>query len=132
MFVARDTGAQAYFGVTLEQAHYIFNEAYQKVSGVCRTVRGPSMSAGPGKVRIVGTAVLQGEKVFVLEFLQGRDPGWVGKPFFAAFDQDAQWLDDLVPAFGASEFFFEKEYLKLLKVDKLPGHMLKIVDQQYA
>lgn len=132
MFVARDTGAQAYFGVTLEQAHHIFNEAYQKVSGVCRTVRGPSMSAGPGKVRIVGTAELQGEKVFVLEFLQGRDPEWVGKPFFAAFDSEAQWLDDLVPAFGASEFFYEKEYMKLLKVDKLPGHMLTTVEQQYA
>ena len=90
------------------------------------------MSAGPGKVRIVGTAELQGEKVFVLEFLQGRDPEWVGLPFFAAFDQDAQWLDDLVPAFGASEFFYEKEYMKLLKVDKLPGHMLKTADQQYA
>ncbi len=133
MFVARDTGAQSYFGVTLEKAHHIFNEAYQRVSGICRTVRGPSMSAGPGKVRIVGITELQGEKVFVLEFLQGRDPGWVGKPFFAAFNQEAYWLDDLVPAFGESEFFFEKEYKKLLKVDKLPaGHMLKTVNQQYA
>ena len=124
MFVARDTGAQSYFGINLHQAHDIYTQAYQKVSGICRTVRGPSMSAGPGKVRIVGITEVQGEKVFVLEFLQGRNPDWVGKPFFAAYDKKAQWLDDLVPAFGANEFFYEKEYKKLLKVEKLPEHML--------
>ena len=132
MFVARDTGAQSYFGVTLEQAHSIFNEAYQQVSGVCRTVRGPSMSAGPGKVRIAGISKVQGEKVFNLEFLQGRNPNWVGKPFFAAYDPKAKWLDDLIPAFGESEFFYEKEYNKLLKVDKLPGHTLKTENKRYA
>jgi len=132
MFVARDTGAQSYFGTTLEQAHTIFNDAYQQVSGICRTVRGPSMSAGPGKIRIVGIAKVKGEKVFNLEFLQGRNPDWVGKPFFAAYDSKAQWLDDLVPAFGAPEFFYEKEYSKLLKVDKLPGHTLKTENKQYA
>jgi KamA family protein len=132
MFVARDTGAQSYFGVSLEEAHRIFNGAYQQVSGIGRTVRGPSMSAGPGKVRIVGITEVQGEKVFVLEFLQGRNPEWVGKPFFAAFDAKAQWLDDLVPAFGEKEFFYEKEYKKLLKVDKLPGHTLTPENKQYA
>lgn len=132
MFVARDTGAQSYFGVSLERAHSIFNDAYQQVSGICRTVRGPSMSAGPGKVRIIGTTEIRGEKVFVLEFLQGRNPAWVGVPFFAAFDAQAQWLDDLVPAFGEQEFFYEQEYEKLLKVDKLPGHMLSTENKQYA
>jgi len=132
LFVARDTGAQPYFGVSLEQAHRIFNDAYQKVSGVCRTVRGPSMSAGPGKVRIMGVTEVHGEKVFALEFLQGRNPEWVGKPFFASYDPEALWLDELKPAFGASEFFYEKEYNKLLKVDKLPEHKLNTDNIQYA
>ncbi|MCP4314408.1 MAG: lysine 2,3-aminomutase [Bacteroidetes bacterium] len=132
LFVARDTGAQSYFGVTLEESSRIFTEAYKSISGVCRTVRGPSMSAGPGKVRIVGITEAQGEKVFVLEFLQARNPDWVGKPFFASYDAEAFWLDDLVPAFGEKEFFYEKEYKKLLKVDKLPGHMLNTDKKQYA
>ena len=132
MFVPRDTGAQSYFGVSLEQAHKIYTEAFKSVSGICRTVRGPSMSAGPGKIRIVGISEVKGEKVFVLEFLQGRNPDWVGKPFFAAFDSKAKWLDDLVPAFGEAEFFFEKEYKKLLKVDNLPGHFLDMDIQLYA
>ena len=131
-FIARDTGAQSYFGVSLEQSHHIFNEAYKQVSGVCRTVRGPSMSAGPGKVRVNGMAEVQGEKVFVLEFIQARNPDWTGKPFFAKYDPEAQWLDDLVPAFGESEFFYEKEYDRLVKVDKLPGHKLKTDNKQYA
>jgi len=132
MFVARDTGAQKYFGVSLERAQHIFNSAYQQVSGICRTVRGPSMSTSPGKVRIAGIADVKGEKVFVLEFLQGRNPEWVGKPFFATFDSDARWLDDLQPAFGEKEFFYEQEYRKLLKVDKLPGHRLSSESRQYA
>lgn len=129
-FIARDTGAQAYFGLSLERAHQVYTEAFKRVSGICRTVRGPSMSAGPGKVRVVGITELGGEKVFALEFLQGRSADWVGKPFFAAFDSKALWLDDLKPAFGESEFFFEKEYKKMLKVDKLP--VLDLDKQKYA
>ena len=67
------------------------------------------MSARPGKVIIDGIATIRGEKVFALKFLQGRRPGWVGKPFFAKFDPRAYWFDDLKPAFGEKEFFFEKE-----------------------
>lgn len=132
MFVARDTGAQSYFGVGLEEAHQIFSQAYQQVSGISRTVRGPSMSAGPGKVRIIGVSEVRDEKVYVLEFLQGRNPDWVGRPFFARYDPDALWLDDLVPAFGEEEFFYEKEYRKLLKVDTLPGHKLSTDNKQTA
>lgn len=90
------------------------------------------MSAGPGKVRVIGISEVKGEKVIVLEFLQGRNPEWVGKPFYAAYDPEAQWLDDLHPAFGSSQFFYEQEYNKLLKVDKLPGHTLNLDNKQYA
>lgn len=113
MFVARDTGAQHYFGIPLIEAWKIFREAYQQVSGICRTVRGPSMSATPGKVQVLGVAELPGpagiEKVMVLRFIQGRNPDWVARPFFAKYDESAQWLDDLKPAFGQEQFFFETE-----------------------
>ena len=115
MFVERDTGAKRYFEVPLAQAYRIFNEAYTEVSGLCRTVRGPSMSATPGKVLIDGIATVHGQKVFVLRFLQGRDPDWVGRPFFAKFDHEATWLDDLEPAFDEGEFFFEKGMRALIE-----------------
>ena len=107
MFVERDTGAKAYFEVPLIRAFKVFTEAYNQVSGLCRTVRGPSMSASPGKVLVDGVTEVGGEKVFVLKFLQGRDPSWVNRIFFAKYDSKATWLDNLKPAFGEETFFFE-------------------------
>jgi KamA family protein len=107
MFVIRDTGAQHYFGVPLIKAWEIFKQAYQKVSGLARTVRGPSMSAEPGKVQILGVSDIQNEKVFVMQFLQARNPEWVRQPFFAKYDERATWLDELEP-FGEESFFFEQ------------------------
>lgn len=109
-FVARDTGAKRYFEVPLARCWEIFRDAWSAVSGLGRTVRGPSMSAGPGKVEVQGIAEVGGEKVFVLRFIQGRNPDWVQRPFFARYDPQACWLDDLRPAFGAESFFYEEEY----------------------
>ena len=108
MFVERDTGPKNYFEVPLANAAEIFRTAYKRVSGLARTVRGPSMSATPGKVAVDGVAEIHGEKVFVLKFIQGREPDWVGRPFFAQYDPKATWLDDLRPAFGEQRFFFEQ------------------------
>ncbi|NHZ80461.1 4Fe-4S cluster-binding domain-containing protein [Massilia sp. CCM 8695] len=109
MFVERDTGPSEYFSLPLARAHEIFQSAYQMVSGLSRTVRGPSMSAFPGKVVIDGVVNINGEKLFALQFLQARNPDWVRKPFFAKFDEKATWMDHLVPAFGKTKFFFESE-----------------------
>jgi KamA family protein len=109
MFVARNTGAQHYFAVPLLRAWQIFREAYRDVSGLCRTVRGPSMSANPGKVQVLGATEVAGEKVIELRFIQGRNPDWVHRPFFADYDEEATWLSELRPAFGAERFFFEDE-----------------------
>jgi KamA family protein len=108
MFVERDTGPQDYFAVPLGQAYEIFRDAYKNVSGLARTVRGPSMSATPGKVCVDGVLELCGEKVFVLHFIQCRDPELVNRPFFAKYDPAAAWLDDLKPAF-ADRFPFERD-----------------------
>ena len=110
MFVERDTGAKRYFDVPLARAYEVYRQAIQQVSGLARTARGPSMSAGPGKVEIQGVMELQGEKVFMLRFIQGRNPDWVQRPFFAKYDPKATWLNELVPAFGEKEFFFSQEY----------------------
>ena len=66
------------------------------------------MSATPGKILVDGVCDVAGEKVFVLKFIQARDPSWVSRPFFARYDPRATWIDDLTPAFGESRFFFEK------------------------
>ncbi len=115
MFVARDTGSKHFFELPLEKCWQIFRKAYSQVSGTCRTVRGPSMSTHPGKIQVLGVASVRDEKVFVLRFLQGRNPQWVDVPFFAKYDPEATWFDQLKPAFGEEKFFFEKEEEKGFK-----------------
>ena len=109
MFQARDTGAQGYFAVTLENAWNTYRKAYNQVSGIARTVRGPIMSANPGKVQVLGVSEINNEKIFTLRFVQGRNPNWVGRPFFAKYNSEAIWLNDLNPIEGKDKFFFEKE-----------------------
>lgn len=108
MFIARDTGAKPFFELPLERCWKIYRDAYSHVSGVCRTVRGPSMSADRGKIQVLGVATVQNEKVFVLRFIQGKKSKWVNVPFFARYDPAATWFDQLKPAFGEEHFFFEK------------------------
>ncbi|MFB5620328.1 MAG: lysine 2,3-aminomutase, partial [Nitrosopumilus sp.] len=62
----------------------------------------------PGKVHIIGTANLSHQKVLVLIMIQGRNPDWVQVPFFAKYDENAIWLDDLKPAL-TDKFFFDEE-----------------------
>ena len=114
MFVARNTGAQHYFSIPLIEAWKIFREAYQSVSGICRTLRGPSMSCLPGKVQILGVADVKDEKVMVFRMIQGRDPNWAARPFFAKFDEEAIWYTDLKPAFDEEKFFFTDELNEFL------------------
>jgi len=113
-FIERNTGAKNYFEVPLERSYNIFREAYQQVSGLSRTVRGPSMSSLPGKVEIQGITEVNGEKVFVLTLLQARNPEWCKKPFFAKYDPDVTWYDQLRPAFGKNKFFFTDELNQIL------------------
>jgi len=113
MFIARDTGAQHYFGVSLYEAWKIFKKAYSKVSGIARTVRGPSMSATPGKICVNGVSKINDQKVFVLSMIQAKDPDLVDIPFFAKFDKKAMWIDDLVPAFEEKFLFDKKENIFL-------------------
>ncbi|CBQ70851.1 conserved hypothetical protein [Sporisorium reilianum SRZ2] len=122
MFVERDTGAKHFFEVPLHRAFAIYKTAISSVAGTARTVNGPSMSASPGKIQIVGIVELPSptpgagakdpthEKVFVMRFLQARNPAWCRETMFARFDPKASWFDDLRPAFGAESWFFEGEY----------------------
>jgi hypothetical protein len=72
------------------------------------------MSASPGKISIVGVQEICNERVIVLKFLQARNPTWIGRLFFARWDDKATWLSDLRPAFGEREWFWESEYARMM------------------
>jgi L-lysine 2,3-aminomutase len=81
MFVERNTGASNYFSIPLNQAWSIYQDAYKQVSGLARTVRGPSMSTLNGKVSIEGISIIAGQQFFTLSYLQAREPDWCKRPF---------------------------------------------------
>jgi len=95
MFIERDTGAHHYFSLPLARAYRIFTDAYAKVSGLAKTVRGPSMSTNPGKILVNGIVEHDGESRFSLKFLQARNPELINKVFFAKFNESATWIDEL-------------------------------------
>jgi KamA family protein len=106
MFVERDTGPRNYFEVPLARGWQIFREAWSQMSGLGRTAKGPVMSATPGKVLVDGVTELAGRRLFALRYVQARDPALVGRPFFADYDPEATWFDQLTPAFPEHREFF--------------------------
>jgi KamA family protein len=131
MFVARNTGADHYFSLPLVDVWKLFRETYQLVSGICRTVRGPSMSCLPGKMQILGVNEIGNEKVFTLRFIQGRHPDWVAKSFFAKFDDKATWYTDLKPAFGEKKFFFTDELNEILNPYEIEYNLSNITNHMF-
>ena len=109
MFVPRNTGSHRFFAIPLVKAYGIFRKAFSRVSGLARTVRGPSMSALPGKIKIDGISEIKGKKYISMSFIQGRSSDWVKKPFFSEYDEKACWINELKPAFGEKAFFFERD-----------------------
>ena len=104
MFVERDTGPKHYFELPLVRAYEVFKQAVSRVSGIARTVRGPSMSCEPGKIQVVG---IMGDAL-ILQFLQARNPQWMSNPFAAKLDTKATWISDLKP-YDGERFFYEQE-----------------------
>ncbi len=46
--------------------------------------------------------------------IQGRNPDWAARPFFAKYDDTAIWYTDLKPAFDETKFFFTDEPEKII------------------
>jgi KamA family protein len=107
MFVERDTGPHEYFRLPLARCLEVYRGAIRATQGLCRTVRGPVMSASEGKVAIDGVTELEGRDVFVLRYIQARDPERVQMPFFAEYDPDAAWWSELRPARPADAPYFD-------------------------
>ena len=117
-FIERDTGPKRYFEVSIAEALSIYKEAVSQVSGLGRTVRGPVMSAVPGKVLVDGEAHVDGERVFVLKMIQGRQRDWVNRVFLAKWDSWSTWLDQLQPFGGGEEFFFDSQIREMREQTK--------------
>ncbi len=114
MYCARPTGEHHYFTAPLADVAAISNRIYRSLSSINRPSRYISMTTSAGKMSILGTAIVNGEKAFALKFTESRNMEWMDKVFLAKYDEKTNRVDFLTP-FDTKEFFFEGELHQIEK-----------------
>ncbi len=115
MYAARPTGEHHYFTAPLADIERIFSKIYNSLSSINRPSRHISMTISAGKLAIMGTSVIGGEKCFALQFTEGRNMEWMNRVFHAKYDEQKNKIDLLLP-FDTEKHFFEDE-LKQIEAD---------------
>ena len=108
MYCARPTGEHHYFTAPLADMERVFNRVYHSLSSINRPSRHISMTISAGKLAIMGTAVVNGEKCFALQFTEARNMAWMDRVFLAKYNEHESRVDFLSP-FDTDKFFFEDE-----------------------
>lgn len=125
MYCARATGEHHYFTAPLADVEKIANLVYRSLSSLNRPSRYITMTTSAGKLSILGTAVVGGERVFALKFNESRNMEWMDPVFLAKYDEKTNRVDYLLP-FDTKEFFFEQELreieAKLMELHGMDDH----------
>ncbi len=108
MYCARPTGEHHYFTAPLADISKIFSKVYRTLASMNRPSRYITMTSSAGKTSLLGTAVINGEKVFALKFNEARNMEWMDTTFFAQYDEQENTIEKLKP-FGNDKYFFEDE-----------------------
>lgn len=114
MYAARPTGEHHYFTAPLADIERVFSKIYNSLSSINRPSRHISMTISAGKLAILGTSVIGGEKCFALQFTEGRNMEWMNRVFHAKYDEQKNKIDLLFP-FDTEKYFFADE-LKEIEV----------------
>lgn len=108
MYCARHTGEHQYFAAPLAEIDKVFSRVYRSLASLHRPSRYITMTTSAGKLSLLGTAEVNGEKVFALKFNESRNMVWMDRVFLAKYDPRESRVDKLVPL-DTQEFFFENE-----------------------
>ena len=108
MYAARPTGEHHYFAAPLADIEKVFNKIYNSLASINRPSRHISMTISAGKLAIMGTSVINGEKCFALQFTEARNMEWMNRVFHAKYDEEKNKIDLLLP-FDTEKYFFEDE-----------------------
>jgi L-lysine 2,3-aminomutase len=108
MYLARPTGEHHYFTVPVAEIDKVFSKIYRSLPSINRPSRYITQTSSAGKVSIIGTTEINGEKVFVLKFNESRNMEWMDKVFLAKYDEEENTIEHLEPYEG-EKFFFEDE-----------------------
>ncbi len=108
MYCARPTGEHHYFTAPLADITRVFNRIYRSLASLHRPSRHITMTTSAGKISLLGTVDIGGEKAFALKFSEGRNMEWIDKVFLARYDEQENRINLLQP-WDTTEFFFESE-----------------------
>ncbi|TLX74600.1 hypothetical protein E9993_11810 [Labilibacter sediminis] len=112
MYCARPTGEHHYFTVPLAEINKVFSKIYRSLPSVNRPSRYISMTSSAGKISILGTLTIKGEKVFALKFNESRNMEWMDHVFLAHYNEKENNIDNLIP-FEGEKHFYEDELEKI-------------------
>jgi len=108
MYCARHTGEHHYYTAPLADIDKVFSKVFRSLASLHRPSRYITMTTSAGKLSLLGTAEVKGEKVFALKFNESRNMAWMDKVILAKYDPKETRVDKLVP-FDTQKFFFEDE-----------------------
>ena len=108
LYCARHTGEHQYFSASLAEIDQVFSRVYRSLASLHRPSRYITMTTSAGKLSLLGTAVVNGEKVFALKFNESRNMAWMDRVFLAKYDSTESRVDKLIP-FDTDNFFFADE-----------------------
>lgn len=112
MYCARPTGEHHYFTAPLADVEKVSNLIYRSLPSINRPSRYISMTTSAGKISILGTCIVGGEKAFALKFTEARNMEWMDRVFLAKWNPTENRVDYLAP-FDTEKFFFEDELARI-------------------
>ncbi len=108
MYCARPTGEHHYFTAPLADITKVFSKVYRELASINRPSRHITMTSSAGKTSLLGTTVINGEKVFALKFNEARNMKWMDSVYFAKYDEQENTIEKLKP-YEADKYFYEDE-----------------------
>lgn len=127
MYCARPTGEHHYFTAPLEIMDKVFSKVYKTLASINRPSRYITMTSSAGKISLLGTTVIDGEKLFVLKFNEGRNMDWMDTVYLAKFDPNENTIANLKPYKG-DKHFYEDELIEIEK--ELENQLLEAIKNQ--
>lgn len=114
MYCARPTGEHHYFTTPLADINNVFSKVFKALPSVNRPSRYITMTSSAGKVSLMGTTEINGEKLFVLKFNEGRNMDWIDTVYLARYDEQETTIENLKP-YPADKHFYEDELAQIEK-----------------
>jgi lysine 2,3-aminomutase len=127
MYCARPTGEHHYFTAALSDIDRVFSKVYLSLPSINRPSRYITMTSSAGKVSLIGVAEIEGKKVFVLKFNEGRNMEWLSKVYLAEYDEEEHTIENLKP-YKAEKHFYEYELTEIEEM--LDSKLRKAMENQ--